>query len=41
LKLSSPNLHIGSTVASTGNNAVGDNITFAFAVTHHQNLSQE
>jgi hypothetical protein len=23
------------------NNAVGDNITFAFAVTHHQNLTHE
>ena len=23
------------------NNAVGDNITFAFALTHHQNLTHE
>jgi len=41
LKLSSPDLHISSTVASTGNYAAGDKITFAFATTHHQKLSQE
>ncbi len=26
---------------SIQNNAIGDKTTFAFAVTHHQNLSQE